>query len=284
MLKRQNGFKSAQRRSRLRFSPSMGLAFVAVFLLMSGSVVAASKLGKGSVSTREIKDRTVAAKDVKRDALTGKEINESSLGVVPRAQSASTASSATTAQAATAAQTAGTARSADRASDADRLGGRSPSEFASSSETFTIAVKISAGASRVLVERDGVRLVARCEADKAAQIDGNPVQADVLTIYAESTIDGATLSAQGTPGSPTLLDGSGSNRLGPGTSEQNRIAFRAAVAVGGRVMRVSEKPTVLTSEGGTTIFFGVGSSIRATLGLHGALCTVTAPVQISRLN
>lgn len=256
---------------RVATNPAAGLAFVAVFLLLSGSVVAASRLGKASVTTREVKDGSLRGKDLRPDTLTGREVSEQTLGTVPRAASANTA------QAATAAQSATTARSADRAADADRLGGRSASDFAAASEVFTVAVKVPAGESRTLVERDGVRLVARCEAGVAAVLDGNPTSADVLSVFAEASVDGATLQSP-----QNLLDGSGGNRLGPATSEARRLAIRAAATHGVRVMRPQDKPVTLTSEAGTTIFFGVGSSIRASLNLHGAICAITAPVMISR--
>lgn len=258
----------------LRLTPATALAFVAVFLLLSGSVVAAARLARGSVTTREVRDGSLSGKDVRRNSLNGREIDESKLATVPRAAQANTA------QAASAAQTATTARSADRATsaaDADRLAGRAAGSFASSSEVFTIAVRLAVGESRTLVERDGVRLVARCETGVKAVLDGNPITADVLSLFAEASSDGATLQ------SPlNLLDGSPGNGLGPGTPDNLRLAARATAVVGVRVMRPQDKPVTLSSEAGSTIFFGVGSSVRLSLNMHGAACAVTAPVMVSR--
>ena len=62
-----------------------------------------------------------------------------------------------------------------------------------SDQFFTVSARLEPGdPPKVLVERDGVRLVGRC-------VNGVPTTsggtADVFSLYAESDVDGATLSS-----------------------------------------------------------------------------------------
>ncbi|MDQ8046680.1 MAG: hypothetical protein AAGC46_00530, partial [Solirubrobacteraceae bacterium] len=93
-------------------SPTTVVAFLALFLALSGTVYAGVKVAKNSVGSGEIKNKSVKGGDLADDTITGEQVDESTLGVVPRA---ATAGSAT---AATSAATAGTARNADRATSA----------------------------------------------------------------------------------------------------------------------------------------------------------------------
>lgn len=299
---------------------------VALFLALSGSVVAATtKLTKNSVGSGEIKNKSIKGGDIGDDAVTGSQVNESSLGVVPRAATAGTAAaagvartadraasagsadragsaatadraatagtadragsagtadragSAATADRATSAATAdraASAGSADRASDSDKLGGRVAGDFARSDQTFAVAAKMDAsGAPRVLVERDGVRLVARCVTDRPTATGGT---ADVLSIYAEADAEGATLMYP-------KLELEQPVTIGPSTLEATRLVLQQQANVGARAVRFPVRGITLTSARGTTIFFGAPGSLRVSFNMHGGTCAVTAPVVISTL-
>jgi hypothetical protein len=87
-------------RSRLTYANVMST--IAVFLLLGGGAAfAASKLGKNSVGTKQIKNGAVTAAKIKKGtitsaqvksgSLTGTQVNASTLGTVPAATSAGTA-------------------------------------------------------------------------------------------------------------------------------------------------------------------------------------------------
>ncbi|MBJ7470055.1 MAG: hypothetical protein JHD16_02090 [Solirubrobacteraceae bacterium] len=289
------------RRPRLRSpSPAMAVSVLALFLALTGSVVAATKLARNSVGSSEIKNKSIKGGDIANDAVSGVQLDEESLGVVPRAATAGTATAATAAKtadragsAATAdragsaatADRAGSAATADRATsagDADRLGGKSASDFARSGDVFTVSAKLEpSDPPKVLVERDGVRLVARCLGGVATTSGG---VANVFTIQAESDADGATLLSP-----RNKIDGSSGVWLGPATADSARLAVQEAANVGARVVRFpdggdardSVKGITLSSVGGTTIFVGTGAGIRVSFGLLGATCAVVAPVLVA---
>jgi hypothetical protein len=99
--------------------PSHGtvVAYLALFAALGGSAIAASDLGKNTVGTKQIKKNAVTTAKIKKNAvttakvssqaitaakvkdgtLTGRQIDSSSLGTVPSAQTAQTAQHATTA-------------------------------------------------------------------------------------------------------------------------------------------------------------------------------------------
>lgn len=303
----------------------MAVAGLALFFALSGSVVAATQLAKNSVGSLEIKNKSVKGGDVAIDTLTGTQILEDSLGVVPRATNASTATvagaaktadransaasadragsaasadragsaasadragsaatadragsadRATTAGTAASADRATSAGSADRAADADKLGGRGAADYARSDQVFTVAAKLEpSDPPKLLVERDGVRLVARCTTGVATSSGGI---ADVLSIYAETDTDGATLM------SPRIEGWTGVT-IGPSSAEGTRLSIQQQANRGSRVVRFPERGVTLTSARGTTVFFGAPGSIRVSFNLQGATCGVTAPVQVSTL-
>lgn len=269
------------------------MAAVALFFALSGTVVAATKVARNSVGTAEIKNGSIRGGDLAKDTLTGGQIDEESLGVVPRAGAAGTA---TTAQAAAEAQHAASATraeratsaeraaSADRATTADRavkaedattLGGHQSSDFAAADEVFPIAVALAGGESRTLVERDGLRIVARCTTGVGTTSGGT---ADVLTVLLESSADGASFTAP-----RGELDGSSGNALGPSTPEGKRTAIQQTANSGVKVVRVPSTPVSATSAGGTSIFLGAGGAIRVAFNLYGATCSISAPVMVSAL-
>jgi len=80
-------------------SPAMAVALLALFVALGGSSYAALKVnGKqivdNSVRSKDLRNNDVRSKDVRNNGLTGADLNETTLGTVPRAD---TAGSATTA-------------------------------------------------------------------------------------------------------------------------------------------------------------------------------------------
>jgi Chaperone of endosialidase len=69
---------------------SKGIVLVAALLVLCGTTYAAAALPKNSVGTKQLKNGAVTAKKVKKNGLTGNQINESSLGTVPSAVNADT--------------------------------------------------------------------------------------------------------------------------------------------------------------------------------------------------
>jgi hypothetical protein len=101
------------RRLIARFpSPAMAVAFVALLAALSGTAVALPGTGSvdsgdiknnavrskdirnNNVSTRDLRDGTVTGDDTQDDSLTGLDLDESTLGQVPSANTANTASTA----------------------------------------------------------------------------------------------------------------------------------------------------------------------------------------------
>lgn len=118
---------------RLRPSPAAAIAVVALVFAASGVAVALP--GKNSVATKDIKKNAVTAAKIKNgsvttaklanDAVTGAKVNEATLGKVPSATTAETATKATTAETATKATT---AEKATNATNAQELEGRTLSQ------------------------------------------------------------------------------------------------------------------------------------------------------------
>ncbi len=102
------------------------IALLALFISLSGGVYAASK-----INGAKIKKTSIAGDRLKPDTLTGTQVDESSLGTVPTAQSAN---SATTAESAKTADSAKTAETAATAASAQTLAGSAPGAFVSSSD------------------------------------------------------------------------------------------------------------------------------------------------------
>jgi hypothetical protein len=134
--------------------PSHGtiVAYLALFVALSGSAYAAATIGSGQIKnnailSKHIKPGEVKGTDIAADSmssakvagnsLTGADINESSLGQVPLAGLAALATEANHSSKADQATNAGHANSADQATDAghatnsDQLGGLAPSSFLS---------------------------------------------------------------------------------------------------------------------------------------------------------
>jgi len=73
------------------------MATVAVFIALGGAAYAAG-LPKNSVGTKQIKNEAVTAAKVKKGSLTGAQVNASTLGTVPHAESAARAEGAAEAE------------------------------------------------------------------------------------------------------------------------------------------------------------------------------------------
>jgi hypothetical protein len=112
------------RRLRRHLSYANVIATIAIFAALGGvsyaaATISGNKLIKGTVGAGKLKNGTLTSTQVKANALTGSVIDESSLTIVPSAQTATSATTATTAQSADTAGTAKTAASAEHALSAD---------------------------------------------------------------------------------------------------------------------------------------------------------------------
>src|SRR4051812_3282493 len=93
-----------------RPSPAMAVALLSLVVAMGGTGYAAINLPKNSVGTKQIKRNAVVSSKVKKDTLTGDDVNESRLGAVPAAGRA------------------------DSAGNADQLGGKAPDAYVESGQ------------------------------------------------------------------------------------------------------------------------------------------------------
>lgn len=118
-------------RVRARLTYANVVATLALFVSLGGSSYAVSQ-----ITSRDVKNRSLKGGDMRRDTLTGKEINESKMGAVPnalRSLSATNASVADLSKDSERATTAGTATLADTARDAQALAGQGAASFEQSS-------------------------------------------------------------------------------------------------------------------------------------------------------
>lgn len=99
-------------------SPAMCVALLGLTVALGGTTWAATSLPAGSVGTAQLKHDAVTGGKVKNHSLTGADIDKATLGQVPQARHAASATTATTAddaKHATAADSATRAKSADAA-------------------------------------------------------------------------------------------------------------------------------------------------------------------------
>ena len=109
------------KRLRPRLTYANVIATLALFLALGGGAYAATQLPKNSVGAKQLKKNAVTAAKIKDGAVTGSKIMLSSLGTVPNAShadSATSASNAATAANASHANTAATASHANTATSA----------------------------------------------------------------------------------------------------------------------------------------------------------------------
>jgi hypothetical protein len=114
--------------STLALFIALGGTSYAVTSLPADSVGSA-QLKSGSVTASKLHAHAVGAAAVAKNSLTGAQIDESSLGLVPHAALADTATSAKTAKSADTATSASTAVMATTAANANALGGAAPSSY-----------------------------------------------------------------------------------------------------------------------------------------------------------
>ena len=116
---------------RSRLSYANVVATLALFIALGGSSYAVTQ-----ITSKDVKNRSLKGGDLRKNTLTGTEVNESKLRQVPnarRAQSALSANNATAADIAKNATTAGTADVAALASNANALAGQGVGAFERSS-------------------------------------------------------------------------------------------------------------------------------------------------------
>jgi hypothetical protein len=116
------------------------ISTVCLFLVLGGGAAfAATKLAKSSVGTEQLKGEAVTkgkmapnsvnSKKVVNGSLTGEDIASSTLGKVPSAEHADSATTAGSANSASSATNASHSTTADTAANAEKLDGHTPSEF-----------------------------------------------------------------------------------------------------------------------------------------------------------
>ncbi len=185
---------------RLRPSPAMVVACLALGLALGGTSYAAVKLPKNSVGAKQLKKNAVTSPKikanavtgakVKSNAITGADVNESSLGKVPAAVAADTAALATTATTATS------------AGNATTVGGATVRRF------FT-AVTTGAAAQTVL-NLNGLTLTLTCPAG-------------VLTLRANNNSGAAAQFRYEGQGTATGAFGGGAQNLGAAANLQVNV-------------------------------------------------------------
>jgi hypothetical protein len=107
---------------RLRPTPAMAVACVALFVALGGVGYAAatingSSIKKGTITPSKLKQRSLSGTQVRANGIGGPSIKESTLGEVPKAKAAQTATNATNATKAT------------TADNATQLGGAAASSY-----------------------------------------------------------------------------------------------------------------------------------------------------------
>jgi hypothetical protein len=84
---------------REKLSYANVISTICLFLLLGGAAIAAVKLPKNSVGTKQLKNNSVTTAKIKNGAVTGPKVQLSTLGTVPSATSAGTAANAANADA-----------------------------------------------------------------------------------------------------------------------------------------------------------------------------------------
>jgi hypothetical protein len=128
-----------------------------------------------SLNGDKIENRTIRGRDLANDTVLGTQVDESSLGTVPTATSAATATNAT------------------------QLGGVAASEYLTrSSDQQFVSAKLAVGDTKLLASNGAVSLFARCR-----QTGPN----DVVEVIASTTVAGAFLyGTDSLAGSPDFLN------------------------------------------------------------------------------
>ena len=197
---------------RIRVSPAMGVALVALAFAVSGTslaqgaatrigkLISGSSIKKGSIPGNRLTKGGVTADRIKSNSLTGKQINEKTLAQVPSAANADKA------------QTAGTTTNAQRATNADNalaLGGVAAAGYRTfatrtipSGITVTGAFGISSNVTGGTTPTNDLREVVQLPGLAPADL----IDATVNFANAIGPID-VDLSCTGTPNAPTAPAG-----------------------------------------------------------------------------
>jgi hypothetical protein len=192
---------------RPRLTYANVVSTLCLFLVLGGGAWAATKLPKNSVGTKQLKANAVTGAKVKDGSLTGADIAAQTLGKVPQAGTAETATSAGHATSADSAGHAGTAGSADHAAtatsadhatsadaaatagDAATLDGNGPGAFYAAGGIKRIdATPAYKGAAETVYSAGGLELTAACAEG------GVPTLTD-LSIFATSSAAGARIAS-----------------------------------------------------------------------------------------
>ena len=188
----------------MRFRPRLTYANVVsticLFIVLGGGAWAATALPRNSVGTRQLRKNAVTGAKVRNHSLTGADIKAATLGEVPlaaSAESASTASHATSADTAGHATTAGSADHAADAGTAERATSAASASHATSADTAghaTTAGSADHAADAGTAER--ATTAATAERATSATSAAHATSADTATTAGDATtLDGKGASA-----------------------------------------------------------------------------------------
>ena len=208
--------------SKLRPSPAMVVAIIALVLAAGGVGYAAS-----TINGKVLKNRSVAGKKLKKNTLTGTEIRESKLGKVPKAKSADTALHANTADNAT------------NAISANSAGGVSTMSFhatqiVSAAADFTSAPQIPLGS------KGPFSFYGKCYVTGASQVEA--------TTYIASTSNTGMFDTQAENG----------GYVTPSTPEDSRKLQRVTTLAANTFNAGDGDKDFMATDGSTTIYGIVG--------------------------
>jgi hypothetical protein len=238
-------------------SPAMAVAFVALLAALSGTAVAlpgrntvdsgdikrgavknsdigrgavtSSKLRNGAVTGAKIRNGAITGAKLANDTVTGAKINESSLGTVPRAEAANTASTANNANAVNGHAASGIARVASASDDDNALVGingaaltttiTAPSAgflvinagadvFATANNTPTCSIQVDNNAflpSDRTIQLQAGNFEENCTTEAVIQVTAgqHTVDFEFVGMIATTTVDEASLQALFVPFGPT---------------------------------------------------------------------------------
>jgi hypothetical protein len=158
------------------------IAMLALFVALGGAAYAGTKINgssikNGSIGGGKLKNETITANKLKKGTITGAQIapgtitsssiNESTLGTVPSAQDANTATSATKAKSATTASSATSAKTAENAKHAESADNAKHAETASRATSAESATK----ADSATTADEALKIGGKTAAELAAELE-----------------------------------------------------------------------------------------------------------------
>ena len=208
---------------RLRPSPAMVIAVIALIAALGGTSIAAGPLAGTAakksrvIDGKRLKGHSITRSKIKKNTLTGTEISEAKLGTVPNATNAVKAKTADT---------------------ATSLSGKSATDFAAASRFVSFGpVELADDERRDLAKVGPFTFSARCQIDEGGQ--------DTATVYIASSVDH---SAYDTGGSFTNTD------FGPATDENERQwAVQNNGATGDKALNSYAGPGAAIAPDGTQV-------------------------------